>query len=797
MQIRRLKIRGAKGISRGLGREEAEIDFTRFENGLIALVGPNGAGKSTILENLHPYRRLASREGSLQGHFELRDSMREVEFKCGSDIYLSKIFIDAQTSKSEAYLYKNGEPLNNGLTGTYDTELTKILPDEKLFFVSAFTAQRAKGFADLKPADRKQLLINLLNFSRYQIYHDYAKDRKTELQATLTAKDDLVKIAGAEIATLSEILAREKENAGLLQTRRDARDELNNKMDLTRTSITQLKEESARLQEKAKQVTESKIQSGARITELQNLINAKEKEVEQNERSRESLNEQIVTWEEITENIPSYERMLVELAEAEEEIRKLEAKQKEVAEIKNKNLAARNEHNGLIMKWMERKEQFMGESVQTITGLRSNIRATQAAIDAAKERLKKITESASLIDSVPCSRNAEYVNACSLLGIARKDKESFPALQKEIEGAMEQLRGQKESLVLAESQEHAFLEFHAADKPKEPTYEKGEEFDVKGYATYRAKRDEIKRLNPQEKINQAREGEKNVAVLEEKTKALLEATANIATQIAQMTIDQDAEETKYVELTNDPSVARQKEVLFAILRAEGEVKKQSEELTAIDEKISSLEKEIAVLESKKESIKAAEERIKGITLELSGIRKDLSEWEMVRMACGKDGIPALELDAAGPAITAIANTLLSETFGSDFQIAFETTRETKKEKKLVESFEIMVYDNQGMETKLENLSGGERVWVEKALAEAITIHLNESSGIILQTGYSDEADGALDPDRKQVYLDMLRAAHRRAGRYHTLVISHTEAIWSQISQRISLHPETGEIEISC
>lgn len=69
MKILKLKLRGAIGIRKGLGVEEVEIDFTQFQTGLIALTGRNGSGKTTIMENLHPYRQMVSRDGSLQSHF--------------------------------------------------------------------------------------------------------------------------------------------------------------------------------------------------------------------------------------------------------------------------------------------------------------------------------------------------------------------------------------------------------------------------------------------------------------------------------------------------------------------------------------------------------------------------------------------------------------------------------------------------------------------------------------------------------------------------------------------------------
>jgi len=72
MNIQKLKLRGAIGVKRGLGLEEVEIDFTQFHPGVILFIGPNGSSKSTILDNMTPFRRLASKDGPFGHPFLLK-----------------------------------------------------------------------------------------------------------------------------------------------------------------------------------------------------------------------------------------------------------------------------------------------------------------------------------------------------------------------------------------------------------------------------------------------------------------------------------------------------------------------------------------------------------------------------------------------------------------------------------------------------------------------------------------------------------------------------------------------------
>ena len=181
MKLLKLKLRGAIGIQKGLGVEEVEVDMTNFAPGLIALTGKNGAGKTTIMENLHPYRTMVSRTGSLQSHFYLKDSYRMLEFEHNGVTYKSKILIDALTGGSEAYLLERRDnttfAMNDGKLTTYDAVIEKLLGSQDLFFNSVFSGQKSKGIADLKPADRRKLFYELLALNQYDVYLEDAKSK--------------------------------------------------------------------------------------------------------------------------------------------------------------------------------------------------------------------------------------------------------------------------------------------------------------------------------------------------------------------------------------------------------------------------------------------------------------------------------------------------------------------------------------------------------------------------------------------------------------------------------------------
>jgi exonuclease SbcC len=157
-------------------------------------------------------------------------------------------------------------------------------------------------------------------------------------------------------------------------------------------------------------------------------------------------------------------------------------------------------------------------------------------------------------------------------------------------------------------------------------------------------------------------------------------------------------------------------------------------------------------------------------------------------AFGKDGIQALELDALAPGIAASANRILQSAYGDRFKVEIRTTRigGQGKRAKQIEDFLIYVYDEDGEESLLEDKSGGEVVWIKRALYDAFAVVRRRNTGFAFRTCFQDEADGALDGAAKTAYMAMIAASHRESGLRHTLVISHSQEVLTAIDQKITM-----------
>jgi hypothetical protein len=196
-----VKLRGAIGIKKGIGKDEICLNLHNYDSGLIALVGSNGRGKTTLIENCHPYPQLLTRKGKLQDHFCLRDSFREVIYEDRSlkgrgHFVKFLIQIDGQNKSGsckyfifDARGFANLECVNEwvprpGVDGTlkpYEEELSGLFGPVELYLRTAFATQRpTKNLPDLTDAtagEKKSLFVELAGIDYLQQFSETANEK--------------------------------------------------------------------------------------------------------------------------------------------------------------------------------------------------------------------------------------------------------------------------------------------------------------------------------------------------------------------------------------------------------------------------------------------------------------------------------------------------------------------------------------------------------------------------------------------------------------------------------------------
>ncbi|MFP4147124.1 MAG: hypothetical protein ACLFSI_05350 [Halorhodospira sp.] len=84
------------------------------------------------------------------------------------------------------------------------------------------------------------------------------------------------------------------------------------------------------------------------------------------------------------------------------------------------------------------------------------------------------------------------------------------------------------------------------------------------------------------------------------------------------------------------------------------------------------------------------------------------------------------------------------------------------------------------------MSGGERLWINEAMARALALYQAERAGRQYEALFADESDGALDAERKQQFVAMKRRVLELGGYQQEVFITHTPALWGMADRVIEL-----------
>jgi len=181
------------------------------------------------------------------------------------------------------------------------------------------------------------------------------------------------------------------------------------------------------------------------------------------------------------------------------------------------------------------------------------------------------------------------------------------------------------------------------------------------------------------------------------------------------------------------------------------------------------------------------EEYSGLSLKLEAMTRELCEWALLERAAGRDGIQALELDALAPSISSTASRLLAAS-GNEGSITIRTLRIAGKGSRqhVIEDFLILYVDASGEEQEISTLSGGEAVWIRKAVYDAFEVIRAQSTGLQYCTVILDEADGALDTESRLRYMRMIDVAHKESGRYQTIIVTHSLELQAMADRSIDI-----------
>ena len=188
----------------------------------------------------------------------------------------------------------------------------------------------------------------------------------------------------------------------------------------------------------------------------------------------------------------------------------------------------------------------------------------------------------------------------------------------------------------------------------------------------------------------------------------------------------------------------------------------------------------AQIKQRREQMEAARTRLAQVEAELGTARTEQEDFNYLARVFGPDEIQLCEIQAAGPQVSILVNSLLEGCFDNKFEIRFRTQRPKADGKGMVDDFDVEVRNKNLDRTCLvDELSGGQFVLVNEAVNLGIAIYnMRQGEGIRYETLFRDETVGALDAINGREYVRMLRRAMDLGGFHQVIFICHTPLVWN-------------------
>lgn len=835
MRLETLTIKGLLAF-----REPMTLDLRDVPPGLIAIVGAIGQGKTTILESSPAglFRELPTRKKPIFDYALGSDAFIEQTFALdGQGVYRARLNLDGPRRKADAVLLHveadgTTRALSDGKLPSYDAAVQAILPPLPSWLASVFSSQnRAGSFANIPKAERKTLFASFLGLDQLEAWAERAKLAAAQVQIVIdrlvAQRDLLARDAGADVE------AQLHADAGRLQTDGAAielrRADLQRDLDALETDL-------AGLQVAAAAHATARATLDRVLVDLQSTAGERTSALTALERlASDAAAEQGRLTTALEGALAVITRKMADLSGRDAAYARIETERKaQIADLEERltnnrailadadaiRAAARDfERCEADLATARTEERAALEDLQTARGRVQAVDARLTTLAGLDEALGRARQSASLLTRVPFG---DACAPCQFMTTAAAAKAEIPALEEacgdraaieadrdtamtavrtlerhtaglhqrivSLEQQRDGLRQQAGRLGKLEQAEHRITDLEA----RRAQIETGAERQAADVAA----REQARQADLVDaKAQRDREHTQQVEALAQRTQARRTELEARVDQLAQretaLTFERDNLRDQVAATTDASERAAAQSALQVLRRREWD---------ASTETWTRLQHERAELERRREAFAARRRELQGTEREIARLTDDVLEWQLLAQALGRDGLQTLEIDAAGPTVSAFCNDLL-RSCGLPFTVDL-VTQEAKVSKAKdgsthKEVFELKVYDTErgGAARDLADLSGGQQVLVDEALKSAIALLVNQRNVQPIRTCWRDETTGSLDPDTAQRYIEMLRRVHQIGGFNHLFFITHNPEAALQADAQIVVDGGRADVRL--
>lgn len=796
MKPLRLTLKGFTGIRDGLGRDELTLDFESLAAGaqLVALVGPNGSGKTTIIDNAQPYRLMPSRATSASvGGFSFYDHLcapegcKELEWMHEGRRFRSQlVFRMNGARRTEAFLHewKDGRwvpvvmpdgTLSDGKTDTYDRCVEGLLGSPETFFTSAFHAQNRRQLSAYRPGEVKGLLVELLGLEQIRATGQQAARVAAQLQQALEERraavarhrtmEQSVRQLRASVEEAQEGIRSAAERKTVAQASQRAAQQQLAACEAERAAATGVETLRQSLQAQTAELARRKMTLvGAHVRLVNDLRARRERAVHALRAAEESA-------------ATARARLQRDLAAAQALLARQDAVHAAVERLPA--LAEQEQAVRAKLRTAEETSERSARICQRMQLFAAGRQGLEREAGAAALRAQQLRERFQLTQQVPCN-GTDLQGTCKLLADAREAKALQPSADVKIEQLRQQVAAldaerdslQRELAKIGDAAAQVAQARAALDAVIEQR--RIANADAALAEAVRQAQDRLKAIAAEAMEIGQREQAARTTACEECARcdaAEREACERHASEVTELDAALALLTPKLAGLPSPFDDRRHAAAGLAATRATQDLGDAEGVHTAAVTRHAEL---VGRLQSSAAQLAEGQAAVSAV----AHLETELALWTALTKALGNDGVIALCIDDAGPALASLTNELLLGCYGSRFTVSITTQVETAR-KGVKEGFDVIVFDAEtGASKSVAMMSGGERVWIDEALTRAIAVYLSQSAGRRYQTLFSDEADGALDPERKRMFVAMKREVLRVGGYEQEIFVSQTAELWS-------------------
>lgn len=723
---------------------------------ITAIIGHNGAGKTFALEAVPAvlFGTFPSRGGSILEHItqdHYGDALIAIEFVIGDTGYRAerKARKTTKTCTQECYLFSaSGDgwaPLAGPKQDDFKAAITRLVGDSKLFMSGVFSSQTMAGdLIDAKPTERKAVLAEMLELERFQAMATAANEKARGIGYALESYQKSREMLSKSVRDESELAALESEAVALKNE--------------TSSAIAKMDESIADLQVKYSEIVEQ----GKKTAAENEKAAAAKKRLESIQLSIHNatmtLNSAFEKASRIGDLQDYQNTRQLALDKQSAQVEKLRSNSDLSSKIRE--IDAKTSQCRMDIRIIETAKETA--LMKAKTDHERNIANTKSELAKIEQHIAALEKASGFLASGDFT--AEQCQACQFTKNAFQAKE---AIQGEQEAA-DKLKDELDTLSVVTI---------GIDTREQDERIKAKNTELAILETQiKSLNDQIVQVSP---IHVPADRANELATAFSAKENIPEHEKILATYKAQEA--QTHAEIAEMESGGDIVALRAKaaDVRTQIERIDSERKRYAGEISKCDAKIG----EIQAIRDQNKRL-----QIQIDELDAANImnKSDLSDYQYLARAFGRNGIQALLIDAAIPSIQSVSDELLQIATEGRMRIEISTQKELKSGG-TSESLEILCSDASGVRD-VQNFSGGEQKILRTILRMAMAIFQASRSAIKVKTLFIDELFDSLDQSNAHALLETLGRVSQHFER--VVFISHSDELLADFGSKIELKKDS-------